>query len=82
MTCRELIEFLWRYLEGDVSRSERFGFDAHLAICPDCIAYLQTYECAVRLGREAFDDPDAPLPDDVPEELIQAVLAARGPSRK
>jgi hypothetical protein len=31
----------------------------------------------VELGRHAFDDPDAPVPATVPEELVKAILAAR-----
>jgi hypothetical protein len=31
----------------------------------------------VKLGRHAFDDQDALLPPEVPEELVTAILAAR-----
>jgi hypothetical protein len=41
------------------------------------VAYLRSYEATIRLGRAAFRGPDARDCDDVPEELVAAVLAAR-----
>lgn len=78
MTCRDFAEFVWKYLEGELPRDQRFDFDAHLAVCPHCIAYLRTYEETVRLGKEAFRAPDAAVPDEVPEDLVRAILDARG----
>jgi len=40
------------------------------------VRYLRTYEDAVTLARGAFDPNDALL-EDVPEKLVQAILAAR-----
>jgi len=77
LTCRELIEFLMDYLEGALSAAERESFDAHLAICPDCVNYVAAYRSTVQAGRAAFTDPDAPTPEDVPEDLIAAILDAR-----
>jgi hypothetical protein len=31
----------------------------------------------VKLGKRAFDDEEAALPADVPEDLVRAILAAR-----
>jgi hypothetical protein len=31
----------------------------------------------VALGKRAFDDDDAAVPADVPEDLVKAILAAR-----
>ena len=77
MTCRELIEVLDDYLEGRLAPGPRDIFEAHLAECPYCVDYLESYRDTVRRAGRAFDDPDAALPEDVPEELVTAVLAAR-----
>ncbi len=77
MTCRDFIEFLMDYLSGEVSAEERLIFEAHLAECPDCVTYLKTYQTTVRLGQAAYPAPEEPVPGEVPEELVQAVLAAR-----
>ena len=80
MSCREFIEFLWKYLEEDLPADERRTFDEHLAECPHCVRYLDSYRKTVSLGREAFTvaPPEGPVPTDVPEELVHAILAARG----
>jgi anti-sigma factor RsiW len=78
MTCRELVDFLADYVAGDLPSTERAPFDAHLAACPECVAYLESYEATIKLGKSAFCDADDALPDDVPEGLMRAILAARG----
>ena len=83
MTCRELIDFLMAYLDGDLPAERRSVFDQHLEICDSCQRYLASYQQSIALGRAACDPdaPDAPVPDEVPEELVQAILAARGARR-
>ena len=77
MTCREFADFIADYLTGELPPDVRARFDGHLRICPNCVTYLANYRAATRVGKHAFADGAAPLPDDVPEELVQAVLTAR-----
>jgi len=77
MTCREFIDFLMEYLSGELSARERAEFERHLADCPDCSAYLRSYEETIKLGKAVFADPDASVPVEVPEKLVQAILASR-----
>jgi anti-sigma factor RsiW len=76
MTCREVFDFLMRYLDGELSAALRQAFEAHLFVCPPCVAYLDTYKQAVRLGRLVAQDDRDPC-QSVPEELVRAILAAR-----
>ena len=78
MTCRELIDFLMAYLDGELPADRRAVFDAHLAVCEDCRRYLATYRETVALGQDACAEDDAPVDESVPEELVGAILAARG----
>lgn len=82
MTCRDFIDFLWRYVAEELPPDERLAFDAHLAVCPDCVDYLRSYRETVRLGKDAFPPDDSPVPEEVPEDLVRAILAtqARGGS--
>lgn len=73
ITCRELIDFLMSYLDGELPEAARAEFDAHLNACRACCAYMETYKAAVRLSKSAMDAPVPPAP----EELVRAVLAAR-----
>ena len=67
------------WLDGELEPASRNLFDEHLAVCPDCVDYLDSYKTTVALGKCICDadDPDAPVHDDVPEDLVRAVLAAR-----
>ena len=80
MTCREFVEFLMAYLDGELPRAEADIFEGHIDECPSCGTYLETYEEAVRLGRAVCADPEGPVPEDVPEPLVRAILAARARS--
>ncbi len=77
MTCREFADFIGDYLSGDLVPEQRGPFEDHLVICDNCRRYLTQYQQSVELGRQAFHDPDAAVPDDVPEDLVQAILSAR-----
>ena len=76
MTCREAIDFLMAYLDGELSAEQRAAFDQHLSICESCRNYLASYESTVRLGRIA-KPVDAP---PVPEDLVRAIAAAKNKS--
>jgi anti-sigma factor RsiW len=77
VTCREFADFMMDYLSDELSPESRGQFEHHLNVCANCRKYLTSYEETVKLGKRAFDDEDAPLPADVPEGLVKAILAAR-----
>ena len=77
MTCREFADFIADYLSGELASDRRAAFEHHLRLCVNCQRYLAGYEATVKLGQRAFADDDAAVPANVPEELVQAILAAR-----
>ena len=77
MTCREFIEFLWRYLSEELSAEERAKFEAHLAQCQPCTSYLSSYKETILLDKASFAHPDDPVLDEAPEELVRTILASR-----
>ncbi len=77
MNCREFVDFLMDYLDDALPETERSTFRQHMADCPSCETYLDTYRETVRLGKTLCRDPEGPVPEDVPETLVQAILAAR-----
>lgn len=77
LTCREFVEFLAEYLEGRLPEDQLARFNGHLAACPSCVSYTRSYEETVRLGKGVLSPREEPLPGDVPEDLVQAILAAR-----
>jgi anti-sigma factor RsiW len=72
MTCREVIDFLSQYLEGELTPEQRAAFERHLALCDDCVEYLSNYRQTVELGKAASSQP--PPANALPPDLVQAVL--------
>lgn len=77
ITCDEFENFIAEYFEGELSAVQRQTFDVHLKVCTDCRAYLKAYRNTIALGRTAFTRGDAPVPEDMPGDLVTAILAAR-----
>jgi anti-sigma factor RsiW len=69
MRCRELVELVTDYLEERLSTVDRARFEAHLADCEACRAYLDQFRQTIRaLGR---------LPEEsLSPEARSALLAA------
>ncbi len=77
ITCQQFEDFVLAYFDGELSERQRFIFNLHLKVCRECRDYLAAYRRTVEVTRRVFDQPDGPLPTDVPEDLVNAVLAAR-----
>jgi anti-sigma factor RsiW len=74
MICRDVLEFLMSYLNGELPADQVTAFEEHLSLCPSCVNYLNSYQQTVTLGRSvAESDTEVALP----EELVQAVLASQ-----
>ena len=81
VTCEEVITFLLDYLTRELSTEEQAEFDRHLAICPSCRAYLETYREAVRLGRAAMRDDPEEIPAELGAQLARVILLSRAGPR-
>lgn len=77
ITCKDFADFIGRYLDGELSEAESREFAAHMGVCPSCIDYMESIKTTRDCCRCICDDPEAEVPADVPEELIQAILKAR-----
>ena len=81
LSCREFIDCVAHLFERELPEADLPRFDAHVAVCPDCVTYLDGYRQSVELQGRAFD-PDAPGPGSVPEALVTAILALRRQARR
>jgi len=77
ITCREFDGFISGYLDGELPDRWRSRFEMHMRICRECRQYLQAYQRTIEVGRAVFTSPDEPVPDDVPESLINTILKLR-----
>jgi anti-sigma factor RsiW len=76
VTCRDLVAALFGLVEGELSGADELEARRHLAGCPPCATYAETYETAVRLGRSLGSDDEA-ASGEMQEELVLGILAAR-----
>jgi anti-sigma factor RsiW len=77
VTCREFADFMAEYLDGELARDVRDRFEHHLRLCVNCQRYLAGYVDTIRLGKCAFETDEAPVPQEVPADLVRAILDAR-----
>jgi anti-sigma factor RsiW len=80
VTCQEIIEFLMAYVDGELPPEQAAVFAQHLADCPVCLEFLHSYRQTVQLSKQALSPGASPANDcpPVPEDLIRAIVAARG----
>ena len=75
MKCRECDEFLVDYVAGELPSDVVATFELHLSRCRNCRCYLEQYRATIQAGKSACQAAKEGL--QMPEELIQAILAAR-----
>ena len=75
--CREFENFMIDYFEDSLPNRQRRVFEIHLKVCRECRDYLTAYRRTIDVSKRVFADADAPVPDEVPEDLVRAVLDAR-----
>jgi anti-sigma factor RsiW len=69
LACQELVELVTDYLEGRLSPADRERFDAHIAGCDACTAYLEQMRLTLAaLGRI----PEESISVQAREELLVA----------
>ena len=71
-----MIDFLDRYVDGELPSAMAVKFEEHLSVCDACVDYLHSYRETIRLAGEAWREDEIAI-EDVPRQLIDAILAAR-----
>jgi anti-sigma factor RsiW len=79
--CIEMVEVVTEWMEGGLDDDTRAAVEEHLAICPDCTAYLDQLRATNAVAAGLDDDPGTPPAepphDDVRARLVAAFLASR-----
>ena len=61
MSCKEVVlQFLMEYLSRELPSELEAEFELHLAQCPSCVNYLQSYKDTVTLGHKAREEEEEP----------------------
>ena len=72
ITCQQLTEVITDYLEGVMPLERRAAFEAHLAICPGCVTYLEHMRQTVAATRALHP---AQVEATAPDDLLEAFRA-------
>lgn len=70
MPCRDVVEIVTSYLDGDLDPALLARFEAHLAACPDCVRYVEQMRQTIALTGAATEPED--LPPALREHLERA----------
>jgi anti-sigma factor RsiW len=60
LVCRQVVELVSDYLEGNLSRSDRRRFEAHIRHCPNCTNYLKQMRATIRATGALHQDDLSP----------------------
>ena len=77
LTCAELVELVTDYLEGQLPDGERRRFDAHLATCDGCTAYVEQMRTTIAVAGRV---PEPELSPELEQRLLDAFRGWRSPS--
>jgi anti-sigma factor RsiW len=79
VACNEWVELITAYVEGTLDAKTVVAIDAHLALCPTCVTYLeQITETIATLGHLPVADT---LSDQAKRELVTAFRELNVPPR-
>lgn len=77
--CREITDLLLDYMTGGLDPETVSAFQDHLRLCPDCVAFLNTYKKTVQLTRSLrYESIPAELERRVRRFLQQRMTKGRG----
>ena len=69
--CKECLDLLHDYLEGELSPNMSASLEEHFADCPPCIAFVNTYKSTTNICRSALKETE--IPDTVKSKLKEFV---------
>ncbi len=64
--CQQITDLILDYITGELHPDTAVEFEEHIGICPDCVAFMNTYKKTVEVTRS--------LPcEDIPAEMERRV---------
>jgi anti-sigma factor RsiW len=75
MTCRELMELLIDYVQGELEPGLCEHISEHLTLCPPCETFVSTYRITIQLTRRL---PASPMPPELAARLQEAMRRHEG----
>ena len=83
LSCKQFVDFLNEYVAGEQPEDVRKAFEEHINRCPPCLDFLNAYRETIRTSKKVCCCGKRVIPpEDVPQGLIDAILAARSAGGK
>jgi anti-sigma factor RsiW len=79
LSCQELVELVTDYVEGALATADAERFEAHVATCDGCGAYLEQLRQVIRASGRLAPDALAPEAERELREAFRGWRAARDP---
>ncbi|HEU4400563.1 MAG TPA: zf-HC2 domain-containing protein [Candidatus Polarisedimenticolia bacterium] len=75
-SCKEIVDLLSDYLEGDLPPGELEAFEAHMALCDPCVDFLESLKRTRSLVRGLREED---VPSEVHDQLRSFLDRLQGP---
>ena len=69
--CKECLDLLYDYLEGDLDLETTQSLEEHFEDCPPCISFLNTYKSTTNICRETLSQIE--IPQAVRDSLLKVL---------
>jgi anti-sigma factor RsiW len=70
--CKDVVAHMGDFVDRELPLAQRAAVENHLDECPDCAAFLASYQHVISSAAE-LREPDQPLPVDVQNRLRRAL---------
>ncbi len=67
LRCRDIVDLLGEYIDGELDPATAHALEAHLAGCQECTAFIKTYRGTVRVARQLREEQ---IPPALKERLL------------
>lgn len=75
--CKAIIDFLDRYVAGELDPEVAKVFERHCVDCPPCLDYLESYKQTIKLCKRAHSNSENPDCSEVPNELVEIICRSK-----
>jgi anti-sigma factor RsiW len=78
-SCEDVVKLLSDYIDGECSPEDKALIEAHLADCPDCVAFVNTFRKSISLAKNLMY---VDIPEDLRVRLHRALDEKARPRRR
>lgn len=77
ITCREFVNRLGPYTDGELAAEPRREMEAHESQCDQCGQYRKSYVAAIKIAKDSVAGDNLNADAEMPESLVRSILASR-----